>query len=97
MTEQDALTLDTVREAVLDFIAAELVPADVAVGPDDDLLSGELLDSLAIIRLATHVDQAYALGMKPSDFRVENFRTATALAAYVLRSSGSPESGPTPD
>lgn len=73
-----------IQAHLLDFVRRELVPGDVDIDLDDDLLTGELLDSMAILRLATHVDDTFRLGMKPADFRVENFQTLRALGAYVL-------------
>jgi acyl carrier protein len=76
-----------IRGRILDFIRIELVADEVEVGPEDDLLSGELLDSLAVLRLATFVDETFAIGMKPTDFLVENFQNATVLADYVARAT----------
>jgi len=73
-----------IERLVLDFITRELLDENTDLSPDDDLLSGELLDSMGVLRLATHVDETFAIGMKPADFRVENFRSARALADYVL-------------
>ena len=74
-----------IQARLLDFIRDELLDEDIEVGPDDDLLSGELLYSLAVLRLATFVDETYAVGMQPADFTVENFQTVAALTDYVLR------------
>lgn len=76
-----------IRQRILDFIGEELIAEDVDIGPEDDLLSGELLDSVAVLRLATFVDETFAIGMKPTDFLVENFQNATVLADYVARTT----------
>lgn len=86
MTQDDALEPKKVQEVILAFIREELLPADMDIEPTDDLLSGELLDSMAILRLATYVDTTFAIGMQPSDFRVENFQSVQALTDYVLAS-----------
>ncbi len=44
-----------------------------------------MLDSLAVIRLATWVDTTFAIGMKPTDFQVENFHTAAVLSRFVTQ------------
>ena len=51
-----------IQADILKFIHEELVAGDVAVGAGDDLLTGELLDSLAILRLATYVDEKFKIG-----------------------------------
>ena len=87
MTETGISNTDEIRRRILEFIRDELIAEDVDLGPDDDLLSGELLDSVAVLRLATFVDETFTIGMKPTDFLVENFRNATVLAAYVVRAT----------
>jgi acyl carrier protein len=88
MTDASTGDLRDIEAAILDFIHQELVSADVTVNVEDDLLTGELLDSLAILRLATHVDEAFEIGMQPSDFIIENFQNVATLTRFVLRSRG---------
>jgi acyl carrier protein len=88
MTDATPTTAVEIRRRILDFIHLELVAEEVEVGPEDDLLSGELLDSVSVLRLATFVDETFAIGMKPTDFLVENFQNAAVLADYVERSTG---------
>ena len=76
-----------VERRIVEFLQRELLPPDVTVGPEDDLLSGDLLDSIGVLRLATFVDQEFAIGMQPSDFVIENFQTVTVLARYVENAS----------
>ena len=85
MTEGNLENETGIRARILDYIRDELLDEDVEIGPDDDLLSGELLYSLAVLRLATYVDETYNIGMTPADFTVENFQTVAALTNYVLR------------
>ena len=77
-----------IEASILDFIHGELVAADVRIQAEDDLLSGEVLDSLAILRLATYVDEEFKIGMQPSDFLIENFQSVAVLTQFVLRSRG---------
>ena len=87
MHDPSPLTADEIRRRILDFIRDELVAEEVDVGPEDDLLSGELLDSVAVLRLATFVDETFAIGMKPTDFLIENFQNAAVLTDYVVRAT----------
>jgi acyl carrier protein len=86
------LTVDEIEDRILGFIAGELLDPDVPVDRDDDLLSGELLDSVAILRLAAHVEEEFCFKIQPADLVIENFQTGAALAAYVLRATT--DSGP---
>lgn len=77
---------EAIEARILAFIKGELLSPGVAVGREDDLLSGELLDSMSVLRLAAFVGQDFQINVQPSDFVVENFRTVAAIAAYVRRS-----------
>jgi len=87
MSEAPSPRIHEVESRILEFIRHELVAEGVAIGRDDDLLSGELLDSVAVLRLATFVDEAFRIGMQPTDFLIENFQTAAVLAEFVVRRS----------
>jgi acyl carrier protein len=86
MTDDKSAEARDIEATILDFIHQELVAADVSVKAGDDLLSGEILDSLAILRLATFVDEEFKIGMQPSDFLIENFQTVAVLTQFVIRS-----------
>ena len=77
-----------VEVRILDFIHGELTAPDVSVGRDDELLSGALLDSIAVLRLATFVAEEFAFEIQPADFVIENFRSVAVLARYVRRATG---------
>ena len=90
MTEDAIIEQAEICRQILAYITDTLVAEDVTVEADDDLLSGEILDSLAVLRLATFVDETWSLGMKPTDFRIENFMNASVLSAYVVRCLDAP-------
>lgn len=71
---------------LMEFIRNELLGPEGRVGREDDLLSGELLDSVAVLRLAAFVEQEFSILMQPSDFVVENFQNVAVLTDYVRRS-----------
>ncbi|MEM1145753.1 MAG: acyl carrier protein [Pseudomonadota bacterium] len=77
--------MNTIQTTILDFVCQELIAEDMSVAVDDDLLSGEILDSLAVLRLATFVDQEFSIGMQPTDFVIENFQTVAVLSSFVAR------------
>jgi acyl carrier protein len=73
---------------ILDFIRDELLDEDIEVGLEDDLLSGELLYSLAVMRLASWVEEAFEIEMTPANLTVENFQTVSALTHFVMSATG---------
>lgn len=78
-----------IQALVLEFIRDELVAGEMEVGPGDDLLTGEILDSLAVLRLATFVDEYFKISMQPSDFVIENFESVAVLTDFIVRSQDS--------
>ena len=80
-----ALSRQEIEERILTFLRVELLPSDASVGREDDLLS-DLLDSVAVLRLVTFVDEAFDVSTRPQDFVLENFQNTALLAEYVTRS-----------
>ena len=70
---------------ILDFIRDELLDEDIEVGLEDDLLSGEVLYSLAVMRLASWVEETFTIEMTPANLTVENFQTVAALTEFVVK------------
>jgi acyl carrier protein len=93
--DRSTLEIKDVEERITAFMQRELLGPDVPVGRDDDLLSGELLDSIGVLRLATFVEQEFAISMQPSDFVVENFQSVAVLARYVVTVSSPDDPGRT--
>ena len=74
-----------IERRVLDFLQRELLEPGVTIGRDADLLSGEVLDSIGVLRLAAFVGEEFQIDIRPSDFVVENFRSVEVIAGYVGR------------
>jgi acyl carrier protein len=75
-----------IEEITLAFLRRELLQPGTVIDRDADLLSGEVLDSIGVLRLASFVGEQFQIEIRPSDFVVENFRSIAAIAGYVLRS-----------
>ena len=81
------LTTEHIKSRILEFLERHLLSPDVKVQRDDDLLSGELLDSIGALRLAAFLEKEFGIDMQSTGFVVENFQSVAVLAAYVLRAS----------
>jgi len=77
-----------IEARLTEFIQGELLGPGATLDRQDDLLSGELLDSVAVLRLAAFVEEELAVPMQPADFVVENFQNVAVLSEYVRRSRG---------
>jgi len=76
-----------IESRVLAFIRRELLGPDASVTRDDDLLSGGLLDSIAVLRLAAFIEEEFGFPVPPGDFVIENFRSVAVLAGYIRRAA----------
>jgi acyl carrier protein len=86
-SEPDAMPSPAEIEArVTDYVERELLGGRRTIQRDDDLLSGDLLDSMAALRLATWVGREFEFDADPSEFVVENFQTVAILTDYIRRS-----------
>ena len=81
-------TIEAVEERLIAFIEEELLSPGETVTRVDDLLSGELFDSIGVLRLAAFVEEDFSIAMEPSDFVIENFQNIGVLAEYILRAYG---------
>ena len=89
MGEESRVAPDAaITESILEFIRRELLRPGDAIDLHDDLLSGELLDSLGVLRLSTFVEQTFHIRVDPADFVVENFQNVEVLARFVQRLTG---------
>ena len=97
MTESTQENTSEISTTTLDFIRNELLDEELEVGSGDDLLSGELLYSLAVLRLATYVEETFGIEMMPANLTVENFQTDRTLTDFVLREKQGPSAGTRPE
>lgn len=87
------LSAQEIENRILDFIRRELLGSEVTIGREDDLLSGELLDSMGVLRLTTFIEEEFQIEMQPSGFVVENFQNAKVLAEFVQQAARSADPG----
>jgi acyl carrier protein len=83
-----------IERRVSEFLHGELLSPGAAVDRDANLLSGEVLDSVSVLRLVAFVQDAFHIGVQPSHFTIENFRSVAAIAGYVLRTLATPPAAP---
>lgn len=82
---EETTEITEIETRILAFVHDELLAPGQTAERDDDLLS-DLLDSMAVLRLANFVDEEFGLTTRPQDFVVENFESAATIARYVERS-----------
>ena len=77
------------QDRILSYINDDLLmDQDARVGPEDELLLDNLLDSMDVVRLVTFIDVELGLEVPPEDITIDNFRTAGAIAGYLVQLKG---------
>ena len=66
-----------VRELLLSTLAIEVLD------PDEDLMEGGLLDSLALVELLFELERTFDVAIVVGELDVESFRTIARIAHFV--------------
>lgn len=59
-----------------------------SIGPDDDLLATEVLDSQATLELVAFLEERFGVEVDDDDLVPENFKSVNAIAAFAERKGG---------
>lgn len=66
------------------YISDVLLNGRMQVEADDDLLMGEIIDSLGMMRLVAFVEETFALKVPLEDITIQHFRTIEAIDQYLM-------------
>ena len=69
------------------FIVTELTQGTgiASIGPDDDLLAQEIIDSHGLMELVGVIESRYGIAVADDDLLPENFQSLTSIEAFVAR------------
>ena len=73
------------NEVLIEYIHGQLLNgrADVAVGPDDDLLASGLVDSIGMLQIIQFVEKRFSISIPFEDVTIENFGTVGNMSSYL--------------
>lgn len=76
--------MDT-QEAIKQYLTKELSSdhKNLNLSVDDNLLIGNLVDSLGVMRLVSFVEQRFNIRVPPEDVTIEHFRSIRVIAEYI--------------
>jgi acyl carrier protein len=84
MPREVAIGTAEIEALIAGFIRDELVGDEsLEIEPDENLLTGGLVDSVGIVRLIAHVREQLDVDVPPTDLVPQNFRTVRVMAAYM--------------
>lgn len=76
------MSIDEIRAYIRDRI---LMDPDLTLGEDEDLLLSNILDSLRVMLLVSHLEERSGLTIPPEDVTLENFQSLRQINAYLER------------
>ncbi len=71
------------NDTLIRYIEEELLGGEQSIAAEDDLLSSGLVDSLAIMRLISFIEQEYSIKVPPQDMTIEHFISVDAISNYI--------------
>ncbi len=77
--------LEDTKQTIRNIVSEISQPSEEVLGDDTELLLSGRLDSLAVIRLATQIEQCSGIEVPPIDITIENFENLSAIFSYVTR------------
>lgn len=79
--------MDDVEQSVIEYFRSRAVGRSAAGALDSSfrLMESGLLDSMEIMSLVTHLEQAYGFALPDDEFVPENFETPGTIAQMVRR------------
>jgi acyl carrier protein len=82
--------MDNIKEELRQYILAEFLPGEKASNLRDDtaLRTSGILDSVATLRLVTHVEEQYHIEVEAHEAGVANFDTIDGIAALIAAKGG---------
>ena len=69
-------------EELIQYISAEI---DTPVTQEEELLSSGLIDSITIMKLIAHIEEAYDIKVPAQDMVIENFNTVSSITEYIAQ------------
>ena len=75
----------TAKDAISNFISKELVNDDEMknVGENESLLESGIIDSLAIMKLLTFIEEEFKLKVMDDELMPENFDTIASIVSLI--------------
>jgi methoxymalonate biosynthesis acyl carrier protein len=95
LTEQRKPTATSREDPVVDVLLRFLAERTARTyAPDDDLFAAGGISSLFALQLVLYLEQEFGVTVSGPELKLDNFRTAAAMAMLVRRLGGARDGGP---
>jgi len=73
------------KEEIKEYITTQLVnQGDMKLTDDEDLLSNGILDSIAVMKLISFIEESFEIKVTPDEMVIENFMDVNSMEKYIL-------------
>lgn len=76
-------TNPTPQQTIQTYISDVLLNGRMQVELDDDLLVGEIIDSLGMMRLVAFIEDTFKIKVPLGDITIQNFRSVETIDGYL--------------
>lgn len=76
-------TIEKLENYILNDIIVDLGVDVDSIGPEEDLLSNGLIDSLGILKLTEFLEKEFGIKVDDEDIEPENFKNLKALQRFI--------------
>ena len=79
-----------IQEAVKEFILTEFLPGEDPddLTPDTELMTSGIIDSIATLKLVSHLESTYDIAIEAHEADAENLNTLEGITALVSSKLG---------
>lgn len=74
---------NVLEKFLLSELAVDIDPNIKTLGPDEDLISTGMIDSLGIMKLVAFMEKTFGIKINNDEIVPENFQTLSALTEFV--------------
>ena len=71
------------KEKLINYIQENFVSDSITINSSEDLLTTGIVDSMAIMRLISFIEEAKDIQIPPEDLIIENFISVEAIIQYL--------------
>ena len=78
------------KNKIIEYITTQLInKKDTEISADEDLLSNGILDSIAIMKLISFIEESFEIKVTPDEMIIENFMDVNSMESYILNKKSS--------
>ena len=83
------MDIEALQQEICQFLRNTLNMQDLDVGPETELVTTGLLDSMDVVRLVAHLERTLGITIPDGDIDVDHFDSIAKISSYLEARLGS--------